>query len=383
METDCTGREPDNSDDLARYFARAAQARTPLAATFELTRRCNFRCVHCYLGDQQAIRQHRHQELDTDSVIRLLDEMVEAGTLFLTLTGGDPMLRPDFVRIYAHAVRIGLLVSVYCNGSLITEEITEVFVQYPPRIAEITLYGATRKTFETITQRRGSYADCMKGIALLHRAKVRLRLKSMAMTLNYEELPAMRKIAGDLGLSFRHDCSVIPALPHEDNGSRINIRDTGKNGLRETLGFRLEPEQAAAVDFGAAEVKKKLQELTAEKGAAAEPSTKLYQCGAGQASYHITSYGRMQPCLITLRPSVDLVAGEQRIADGWNTLCAQVEEQTVTTDFPCIECKDSKLCTGCPSRFFRETGSPEEPPSFYCHYAACRRRGSSKETGLQ
>ncbi|MCI5122070.1 MAG: radical SAM protein, partial [Candidatus Electrothrix sp. AUS4] len=102
--------------DIARYVAKAAQARIPLAACFELTRRCSFRCVHCYLGDQKEIRQNRHRELDTATVIKLFDEMVEAGTLFLQLTGGDPMLRPDFSEIYQEAVRRGLLVTVFCNG---------------------------------------------------------------------------------------------------------------------------------------------------------------------------------------------------------------------------------------------------------------------------
>ncbi|MCI5118783.1 MAG: radical SAM protein, partial [Candidatus Electrothrix sp. LOE1_4_5] len=166
---ECLGIE---NDDLNRYLSRASATNTPLSASFELTRRCNFRCVHCYLGDQQALQQHRQQELDTDTIIKLLDQMVEAGTLFLTLTGGDPMLRPDFIRIYEHAVRSGLLVSVYCNGSLITEKIAAAFTTYPPRIVEITLYGATQKTFETITQRPDSYTACIQGISLLRQAGV-------------------------------------------------------------------------------------------------------------------------------------------------------------------------------------------------------------------
>lgn len=74
--------------DTARYFAKASASRVPLAASFELTRRCNFQCVHCYLGDQKSILLHRHRELDTNAVFRLLDDMVEVGTLFLLLTGG-------------------------------------------------------------------------------------------------------------------------------------------------------------------------------------------------------------------------------------------------------------------------------------------------------
>lgn len=143
----------DGGDDIARYLVKAAETRTPLSATFELTHRCNFRCVHCLLGDQNAISNHRHRELSTERVKAMLDEMVEAGTLFLAITGGDPMLRPDFTEIYVHAVQIGLLVTVFCNGSLVTDKIVQTFIKYPPRKVEITLYGATRETFESITQR--------------------------------------------------------------------------------------------------------------------------------------------------------------------------------------------------------------------------------------
>ncbi|MCI5179489.1 MAG: radical SAM protein [Candidatus Electrothrix sp. AW3_4] len=381
---ECLGIE---NADLNRYLSRASATNTPLSASFELTRRCNFRCVHCYLGDQQALQQHRQQELDTDTIIKLLDQMVEAGTLFLTLTGGDPMLRPDFIRIYEHAVRSGLLVSVYCNGSLITEKIAASFTTYPPRIVEITLYGATQKTFETITQRPGSYTACIQGISLLRQAGVRLRLKTMAITLNYQELPAMRSMAKEMGLQFRHDCSIIPALPNEDNSGRTNssndIRctDVKENFLQETLRFRLSPEQAALIDVGADDVKKILHELTRQHDdftkLSEKSSRKIYHCGAGRVSYHITPYGKIQPCIITLQPSVDCVAGSQDFVLCWKKLHEEFAQQKATKDFACNTCEDNRLCTGCPSGFVLEKGSPEDVPSFYCKYAACRRKQSS------
>lgn len=373
LENNCLGTE---NDDLSRYLAKAAATQTPLSASFELTRRCNFRCVHCYLGSQEAIRQHQYRELRTDAIIELLDEMVEAGTLFLTFTGGDPMLRPDFIRIYEHAVRIGLLVSVYCNGSLMTEAIAASFKKYPPRIVEITLYGATQKCFESITQKTGSYAACMKGISRLREAGIRLRLKTIVITLNYNELPAIRAMVEDMDLQFRHDCSIIPALPNEDNGGCTNIRNGGQDVLKELLRFRLNPEQAVAVDVSADRVKEKLRELAIQEAAPTELSKELYHCGAGRSSYHITPYGKMQPCVITLRPSVDLVAKMQSLLESWNSLHEKFTKQKAGADFPCNSCVDNRLCTGCPSTFILETGGMALASSFYCDYAKHRREAS-------
>ena len=257
-EKDCFGS---GETDIGRYFARAAASRIPLAASFELTRRCSFRCVHCYLGDQKSIRKHQGRELDTETVFRLLDEMVEAGTLFLLLTGGDPMLRPDFVEIYKYAVRAGLLVTVFCNGSLVSDEIVRAFVEYPPRIVEITVYGATQETFEAVTQQPGSFSACMIGIERLRSAGVRLRLKTMVLTLNVDEFPAIRQMALDMGVQFRHDCSTHSAVLHDDNGGRSNICG-GEGNLADILQYRILPEQAVAVDLSIEDLVFKLAEST-------------------------------------------------------------------------------------------------------------------------
>lgn len=364
---DCLAEE---QRDIARYLAKAAQIRIPLAVSFELTRRCSFRCVHCYLGDQEHIRRHRQQEMDADVVFRLIDEMAAAGTLFLTLTGGDPMLRPDFLDIYRHAVRSGLLVTVFCNGSLITDEIVSTFIQYPPRTVEVTLYGASRKTFEAVTQQPGSFAACMAGIERLRRGSVRLRLKTMVMSLNRDDLPALWNMAYDMGLPFRHDCSIIPALPNDDNGGCTNA---GKN-LRDTLRFRLIPEHAAVADLSIAKIKKKLQEKFQDT-VSVEPSSKLYRCGAGRSSCHITAHGEMQPCIITLQPSIDLVGGRRHFADSWKKISAQFPEQEAQAGYLCNSCGDRKICTGCPSNFVLETGESNQAAFFYCQYAASRREG--------
>ncbi len=356
---DCLSGE---SNDIARYLAKAAEARVPLAVSFELTRRCSFRCVHCYLGDQAYIRKNKQQELNTTAVIRLIDALAASGVLFLTITGGDPMLRPDFIEIYRHAVRSGLLVAVFCNGSLVTDEIVSTFVEYPPRAVEVTLYGASQETFEAVTQTPGSYTACMRGVERLRQGKVRLRLKTMVLTVNQADLTTLWQQADEMDVQFRHDCSIIPALPNGDNGSRSNVGDS----LRDTLRFRLAPEQAAAADMSIAKVREKLEERVCI-ATPAEPSTKLYRCGAGKSSCHITPYGKMQPCLITLQPSFDITDGKESFQAAWQSISKLIPEQEAGEGFPCNSCEAKSLCTGCPSKFAAETGNAGQIAFFYCH----------------
>jgi len=363
---DCSGIE---SNDVIRYLAKAVEACVPLSVSFELTRRCSFRCIHCYLGDQESISKHRRQELDTATVIQLIDALAAAGVLFLTLTGGDPMIRPDFLEIYRYAVRSGLLVTVFCNGSLVTDEIVSEFVRHPPRSVEVTLYGASRETFEAVTQQPGSFVACMRGVERLRQGKVRLRLKTMVLTVNQADLSALWRWADEQGVQFRHDCSILPALANGDNGSRSNAGDS----LRDTLRFRLTPEQAAAVDLSIGKVEEKLQKLGCTATAPTEPSSKLYRCGAGKSSCHITPYGKMQPCLITLQPSFDITGGEEAFQAAWQSISKLISEQEAGAKFSCNCCKDRSLCTGCPSNFAAETGNAEQMATFYCQYATSRR----------
>lgn len=362
---DCLGFEP---NDIARYMAKAAEARVPLSVSFELTRRCIFRCVHCYLGDQHSIRRHQQQELSTRSIFQLLDEMASAGTLLLTLTGGDPMLRPDFGEIYQYAIQRGFLVTVFCSGALITDAIVELFAAYPPRVVEITLYGATPKSFEAITQQTGSFAACMAGVERLRQGNVRLRLKTMVLTLNQADLPVLWQRVEEMGLPFRHDCSVIPALANADNSGHSNVGNT----LHDTLRFRLAPEQAAAADLSIAQVREK---LSGQAAASVEPLRTLYGCGAGRCSCHVTPYGTMQPCLITIQPSSALLYSQPSFQQVWDCLSKLFTGQKAQPGFLCADCRDKMICTGCPSNFILETGSREQPASFYCQYASERRAG--------
>ncbi len=364
--SDCLGGEP---SDIARYFAKAAASRVLLAVSFELTRRCSFRCVHCYLGDQEHIRKNQQQEMDTGAVCSLIDELAASGVLFLTMTGGDPMIRPDFVEIYRHAVRSGLLVTVFCNGSLVTDEIVNVFAEYPPRAVEVTLYGASQDTFEVVTQTAGSYAACMRGVERLRQAKARLRLKTMVLTVNQADLAALWQRADEMGVQFRHDCSIIPVVANGDNGNRSNAGAT----LRDTLRFRLAPEQAAAADLSISKVAEKLRERMCI-AAPAESSTKLYRCGAGKSSCHITPYGKMQPCLITLQPSFDITEGKEAFQAAWQSINGLISNQKAGAEFLCNHCKDRPLCTACPSNCATETGKAEQTADFYCQYAANRRK---------
>src|SRR4030095_7360725 len=196
--------------------------------------RCNLRCVHCYLGPQEEQQKKRAAEMSTAEVEALIDQMVEAGTLYLTITGGDPMMRPDFPAIYRHAKQAGLLVTVFFDGVLVTERIIELFRDLPPSLVEVSIYGATAETYERVTRVPGSYEKFRAGLDRLRAAGLRLGLKSVLMTLNQHEMVAMETMAEEWGGRFRYDSAIFPCLPDHSQGP---------------LDLRVPPAEAVAIEM--------------------------------------------------------------------------------------------------------------------------------------
>ena len=125
----------------------ARRSHIPYKGTFELTPRCSLKCKMCYMRLDPPQIKEQGRELTAEEWIRLGQMAFEAGTLDLLLTGGEPMLRPDFPQIYTALTDMGFLLRLYTNATLITPEIMDLLRERPPQAMEITLYGASEETY--------------------------------------------------------------------------------------------------------------------------------------------------------------------------------------------------------------------------------------------
>lgn len=261
--------------------------RFPVACQWEITCRCNLRCVMCYT-DCFNRPEFVRQELTTSEILRIMDELAEAGTLELCLTGGEPMARTDFFDIYEHAVRTGFLVTVFTNGTLVTETHADRFAALPPHRIEISLHGATPETFERITQGRGSHDRCLNAVKLLLDRHVPLALKTTAMTLNRHEILAIKRYVASLG-------SVQYKLGEE---------------MRPELDGGCGPFHYALSNQDLTALNRQDEELWAEscKQQSADP----LPCRSGMQRFHIDAYGGLQLCSGNRTHSYNLRAGSFR-----------------------------------------------------------------------
>jgi len=344
------------SEFSLRLHRQAQARRIPMVGAIELTQRCPMACVHCYnnlpLDDEGA----RSGELTLAEHCRILDEIAEAGCLWLLLTGGEIFARPDFLDIYTYAKRKGMLITLFTNGTLITPEIADHLAEWRPFSIEITIYGRTRETHERITRVPGSFDRCMRGIRLLLERRLPLALKTIAMTLNKHELWEMKRfVEEDLGLAFRFD-------------AMINCRTDCSRG---PLAVRLSPEEIVELDLRDPKRVAEWQRLAERSfGHMFPPSEEVYHCAAGQNFLAIDPYGRMTPCVLARTDMYDLREGS--FAEGWETVLLDARRRRRTRTSKCAACEMKGMCGMCPPNAQLEDGDPELPVDFLCRVAHLR-----------
>lgn len=185
-------------------YARAARDAIPLHVSLELTSRCPFRCRHCYLPEHRA-----PDALTTRRALRLLDELVDMGTLHLTLTGGDPLLRSDWRPIAQRARELGFQLHLFTTGATLTAETADVVAGLHCPV-EITLHSLRADGFDRVTGITGSLARTLRGVELLHERGVDVCLKSTILDETAGDVAEVREYADRLGLRFRADAALLP-----------------------------------------------------------------------------------------------------------------------------------------------------------------------------
>src|SRR5271170_4635333 len=192
---------------------RFPNKRVPMDVSIEVTRRCPLDCLHCYnnlpMGDQAA----RKQEMSLAEHCALLDELVATGCMWILYSGGEIFARRDFLQIYTEAKKRGFLVTLFTNGTMITPRVADYLADWRPFSIEITLYGATRETYEALTQIPGSYNRCLNGIRLLKERNLPLKLKTVPTTINKHEVYEMKRMAEEeFHAEFKFDPLVNPRI---------------------------------------------------------------------------------------------------------------------------------------------------------------------------
>ena len=338
---------------LSDVVLRAESENIPLSALCEITHACNVDCEHCYLD---LVPDKKIGALSTDEWKRIFRELRAAGTLFLTLSGGEILVRRDWFELATYARELGFAVRLFTNGVLIDEENADRIASLPPIAVEISLLGGLAATHDAIARRRGVFDKTIAGVKRLRARGVHVLLKCVLMKRNVDERKMILAIAQELGTHVQFDVEVTP----KNNGS-------------------LDPQELAAEEEKLVEALQELRELDWANGRADEPESphdeRLQEapCAAGRRNVHIAPTGDISPCtqwgghpIANLR--------EKSFAEVWSGDPTLAEIRTKRLiDFPiCASCELLPSCGPCMALSFLERGVIDGPSPTKCVSAELR-----------
>ena len=345
---------------LATYLhERGSRLGLPISGTFELTSRCNFSCPMCYIHDSDS-NSKKSRELSTDQWISIAKSAVESGMMFALLTGGEPFLREDFFDIYGEMKKMGVMVSVNTNGSLIKGEVLRRLVDNPPFRINVSLYGACEKTYSEMC-RNNAFEDVIKGITALKEAGIDVRLNLSLTPFNQQDIREIYEIAKKIKVNIKFNSYMYPSLRREESNC--------------SEGCRFAPAEAAffstmwdRLRLGKKDFEKRCKNIVdimscGDSECTVEPEEGA-RCRAGRSSFWITCDGKMLPCGMMKSPEINLT--EISFDQAWAVI--KEESKKITLPSKCITCSKRRICNVCPAVCVAETGSFNDSPQYMCEY---------------
>lgn len=341
---------------------KASQKRIPLNGTFELSPVCNFSCKMCYVRKTPEQIRAEGKALKTwQEWLDLAKECYEAGTLYLLLTGGEPFLYPNFKELFIALHKMGFLLNINTNGTMINEDTVSWLKEFAPTRINITLYGASRETYGRICGNPSGFDRAMNAIRLLKAAGIPVVINASMIPENAADMESIIDIGRKLDCNTRVATYMFPPArrEQEQTDSRFTPEQAADMFLRKAR------KMLAREQYDALLKKNQPQEADDNWGEAAD---EYMRCRAGRCGYWIAWDGTMTACGITPFP-MQVYPFRETFRDCWERLTDAVRTTPVMSG--CAGCDKREVCRPCVAMIQAEAGNVNEKAPYLCRMAEC------------
>ena len=322
-----------------RLVQKANEAKIPISATFELTPLCNLHCDMCYIRMNAAQSQQLGGVKSVEEWLSIAKQLKEQGTLFLLLTGGEPLLYPGFQELYVSLKQMGFVLTLNTNATLITEEIARLFKQYPPRFIKVTLYGGSNDTYQSLCHTSQGWDRCIAGLKLLKQYGIATKLTLTLIEKNRQDYHRMMEIAHELELPTMLN-AYTSMYTRKSCASCIPM-----------AALRMSPEEAARLEIDYQKDTKgedfenyKLEMAHfLKQSPTSVPDGLSLTCRAGKSSCWINWQGIMTPCVDMDEPSASV--NDLPVAEAWQHIVQKCQE--LPFHLECKGCTLKQVCDVC------------------------------------
>ncbi len=329
--------------------------RLPLEGHLDLTYRCNQNCRHCWLrvppGDPE-----RDRELSLDEIKNIVDQARVLGTRRWSISGGEPLLRPDFPEIFEHLCAKAVSYSLNTNGTMITPEIARLLTRKGTKM--VALYGATRETYDHITRNPGGFEKVMAGLRYLKEAGAGFIVQLIPMRDNWHEWGKMQDLARSLSKHWRVGAPWLYLS---------SCRDPVRNA--EIARQRLDPRQLMEPDQSDLDS----EEAQAHRCGPADGDDRLFaRCIASRRDFHIDPYGGMTFCCFLKDPVMRYDLRKGSVQEAWESFIPSLTDKVYGgAEYAgnCRACDRRQDCRWCPVYGWLEHGRYSAPVEHLCALA--------------
>jgi radical SAM protein with 4Fe4S-binding SPASM domain len=334
---------------MDRLISRTVQKHRPLSVHFDLTYRCNERCVHCYLDHDD------HGELTTAECLKVLEDLARSGTLFLTFSGGEVFLRPDLYEILAAARCLHFDISLKSNALLVTPERAARLREFGVRRVQISVYSDIPAIHDGITKVPGSLERTLAAIPILLEHGLQVKLACPLMQQNLMAYRGVMALAEKLGVPYILDLTITPMMdgssgPLEHRASVSSLLPV----LRDPVLHACKP-QPSSVTAGVMDAAPPSLGSAVSSGIESQAYEDL-PCSAGHNSCYISPYGDVFPCVQLPQAAGNL--RREKFDDIWYH-APQLERLRAIRESQlpiCSQCEIRSYCERCPGLALMEGG---------------------------
>jgi AdoMet-dependent heme synthase len=327
---------------------KALRLGVPLSAHLDVTYRCNERCDHCYLEHDDK-GEMTAAEIDT-----LLRQMAEAGVLFLTLSGGEPLVRRDCFEIIQRARQLMFNVKLKTNAVLIRQEQATRLRELGVKRIQISVYSHRSEVHDAITRLPGSLKRTTAAIRFLKSQGLNVTIANVLMRDNIRDSQGVQRLARELGATYTLDPTITPMM----NGDRSILRlRIGSDDLRDV--------------FTTPDLVGNVEALCAPPPPVDESAMDGLSCGAGHTSCYVSPYGDLFPCVQFPLPCGNV--RRETFQDIWKKSIALQEVRSIRARdlSTCSSCAHLNTCTRCPGLAYME-GNMRGPSTADCEKSFVR-----------
>lgn len=341
----------EKSDAESLLVNRAKHFNIPIGGTLELLPLCNMRCRMCYIQKDREQMEKEGKMLTCDEWLHIAQNLKENGILFLLLTGGEPLLFPEFERFYISLMKMGFVVTINTNGTLIDEHFADLFEKYPCRRLNITVYGKDNETYGTLCGNPEGYDQVMRGIGLLQERHVAVKINYTPSPWNFDQLNDIVAMAKRKEIPISCASYVFPNIFRNNPDSRLSAEACAQCFIN--VAHEKNPTFPMDIQAKVTLNQLKMKPRNHEAG---------YCCGAGRNGFWINWKGELTCCGMIPTPSASLKG--KNFMDVWSQVAPVYRELPLCKE--CENCKKRNLCPVCMAANYTETGSFSQKPQYLC-----------------